>query len=448
MELLRTTLLWAIRILVAALLSSVLRAETIIPCPQQDLPLNQRWDWAQKEAQQQHFKNGYWVAYSIDRLMGDHEYYISGTSVSFDRVRTSGRPSLSEIILGTKPPEEKQESDGSRLKRAAKEALAEIDHTDSQEQRTLKPLAILFEFRAADVSSPTGVAILNMSLTTDLHKRPVLWLGNVENTQSLSLIQQLYASCANDVKEELLDGMTAHENSATALPFLQKVLLGDASDELRAEAASAIGQIDSDHSVSLLLQVCRNDRSRKVREEAVDALSEIRRPSARAALMELIKKDPSRELREEALDSIVEEATPTELEEIKRVMMDDPDQELQAAILYAIADRKDSTPVLIQAARTHKNHDVRETALHALADEGSDEAVEALNQIALTDEDTDLREEALSALGDFENGKGIPFVANIARKHPDKQMRLRAIEVLGDSDSKEARDALRKLLEE
>ena len=51
MEILRTSLLWAFRILVTALLSSLLHAETVIPCLQQTLPLNQRWDWAKKEAQ-------------------------------------------------------------------------------------------------------------------------------------------------------------------------------------------------------------------------------------------------------------------------------------------------------------------------------------------------------------------------------------------------------------
>lgn len=418
MEILRTSILWAIRILFAALLSSFLHAESVTPCPQQDLSLNQRWDWAQKEAQRRHFQNGYWVAYSIDRLMGSREFFISGARMSFDSVHSDRRPSLSEIILGKKEPAEPEESVDQRVKRAAKEALEDIDHQRTSDKKTLKGIAVLFEFRGNESFVPASLEMLNMSLATDLQNRPVLWLGKAADAESLSLMQQLYPLCSDNVKDDLLDGISAHDNPAVAFAFLQKILVSDAPDHLRCTAASAIGEIETEQSVSLLLSVCRKDRSNRVREDAMDALGEIALPSAGAGLMEIAKSGPSRELRKEALDRIAEDASPQELKEIEALILGDPDREIQ------------------------------ERALYALADNGSDDAIAALNQVALNDADENLQKAALYALGDLEDGKGIPYVAEIARKHANKTVRAIVIQVLGDSDRSQAKEALRKLLDD
>lgn len=448
MELLKTSILWAIRILVAALLSSFLHAENVIPCSQQGLSLKQRWDWAEQEARRRNFEHGYWVAYSIDRLMGNREFFISGTRMSFDSVRQNGRTSLSEILVGKREPGEPEESNDQKVKRVAKEALDGINHQQTYEKKVLKGIAILFEFRGNDFSVPAGVEMLNMSLSTDLQNRPVIWLGKAEDSESLSLMQQLYPACADHVKDDLLDGISAHQNPALAFAFLQQVLLSDAPDQLRSTAASAIGDIQTEQSVALLLSVCRKDQSNRVREDAVDALGESSLPSARAGLMEMAKSGPSRRLREKALDRVVEDASSRELKEIRGIILNDPDREIQKRALYALADQENSTPALIEVARIHKDPELKKAAVYALADNASDDAIAALNQVALNDADEELQKAALFALGDLDDGKGIPYVAEIARKHANKNVRAIAIQVLGDSDSAQAKAALRKLLEE
>src|SRR5262245_10606127 len=126
----RTFRMWLLCVM--WLYSSVILADTVIHCPNPDQPLNQKWSWAKKEAQDQHLSNGYWIGYRIERLMGSHEFFISGSHMSFDRMRST-RPTLSEILEGTREPGDPDETDEQKLKRTAKEALNEIDHTDKYE---------------------------------------------------------------------------------------------------------------------------------------------------------------------------------------------------------------------------------------------------------------------------------------------------------------------------
>lgn len=448
MEILRTSLLWVVRILVMAILTSFLHAETVIPSLQQNLPLNQRWDWAKKEALNQNFGKGYWIGYSIQRWMGEREYFITGSNMNFDNLR-NGRPSLSEVILGKKEPGLPEEPDDQKVKRAATQALADLENSKSKERQVLKDIAVLVEFRSGQSKEPDDFAMLNMSLSTDLEKRPILWLGRAEDGESLTLLQQLYQKSSSDkLKEDLIHCISSHANFALVLPFLQKILFSDAPDKLRSAAAIGMGEQDSEEAVPILLGVSKNDRSSSVRDDALNGLAEIDLPSARAALMELAKTGKTKQLREDALYRIAENASPKEVAEIKGILMNDPDREVQEAALYALAELEDATPTLIQVARTHTKRDLREAALYALAENGSKDAIATLNQIALNDPDEELQEAALYALAELEDGKGIPYVIEIARSHPDKETRIRAIQVLGNSDDSKAKEALLKLVED
>lgn len=449
MEILKTTILWTLRVLVAALLSSVLHAETVIQCPQQDEPLNRKWEWAKKEAQNQDLRNGFWIGYSIQRLMGEQEYCVTGTNIRFDEVRKDGVPSLENLVGYEKHPQAVREPDDQKVKRTAENALADLEHRKTTEIKVMKDLAVLFEFHSLQSAGPDDFAMLNTSLTMDLKKRPLIWLGRTDETQSLDLMLKYYREVnSGEVKEEMLVSIASHRNSALVLPFLREILSGTSPDHLRAAAAQSLGSHGSDEAIPLLLQVCKTDRSSEVREEALNGLAELSSAAARSAVIDLAKTAKDAELREEAVQRIVENATQKEIATIQGIVMNDPDQEVQEAALYALAELPGSTSWIIQVARAHPNRELREAALHALAENASKEAAAALEEIARKDPSEDLQEQALVALEELPDGTGIPILLDIARNHPRKEMRIRAVEVLGDSDNKEAKAALLKLLED
>ncbi len=164
MKITNTSILW----ILAALLSSILHAETMIQCPTPNEPLNQKWDWAKKEAQVRNLQNGFWIGYSIQRLMGEKEYFITGTSMSFDSIRKNGKPSLEELTTGKKEQTlVNNEPDDQKVRQAAKNTLNDLENTKNPEKRMIKNLAVLFEFRSVRSAAPDDFAVLNTSLSMD-----------------------------------------------------------------------------------------------------------------------------------------------------------------------------------------------------------------------------------------------------------------------------------------
>lgn len=436
--------------ILAALLSSILYAETIIQCPAPNEPLDQKWEWARKEAHEKNLQNGFWIGYSVQRLMDEKEYFVTGTRLSFDGVRADGKPSLEELTTGKKGESVTENvPDDQKVRQAAKNTLDDLEDSRNPKNKVLKDLAILFEFHSIQGTAPDNFAMLNTSLTMELNKRPLIWLGKADDGQSLALLMQTYQKInSSSVKEDLLYTIAYHQNSAIVLPFLRQILLGNSPDSLRAAAAQSIGSHGAAEAIPLLVQVCKTDPSSEVREQALYGLAEIDTPTARAAVIDLAKTANDAELREAAIYQITEDASPGEISIVKGILMKDPNQEVQEAALYALAELPDTTSLLIQVAHTHPNSELREAALYALAENASNEAVAALASTAKSDRDQDLQVAAMYALAELPGGKGIPFLIDIAKTHPDKDMRIQAIEALGNSDSAQAKAALLKLVSE
>ena len=104
-----------------------IQAQPIVKHPDPAGTVEARWNWAQAEAARRGVDQGYWIGYSIRRLMG--KYSTTGTWNSDWRDETS----LYEMIYGERAPYEYQDrfngrerSDEERVRRAAKRALEEL----------------------------------------------------------------------------------------------------------------------------------------------------------------------------------------------------------------------------------------------------------------------------------------------------------------------------------
>jgi len=120
--------------------------------------LIERWNWAVQEAGKLKLKDGFWIGYSIKRLMWEHQYICSTdeqtiTSSHFPNF-LRGDP-LEKILSGkvsTIPL-----SDEEKVKLEARRALDKLEDRGRSEQKVWKDVAILFKFSSSSPRIPTCI---------------------------------------------------------------------------------------------------------------------------------------------------------------------------------------------------------------------------------------------------------------------------------------------------
>ncbi|MEZ4699680.1 MAG: HEAT repeat domain-containing protein [Rhodothermales bacterium] len=91
--------------------------------------------------------------------------------------------------------------------------------------------------------------------------------------------------------------------------------------------------------------------------------------------------------------------------------------------------------------------DVRMAALHALAQDGSAEALKALIRILEDDMDADIRRQAAYALGQRGDAHAVKALLKVAMSQTAADVRKAAVHALGEIDTEAAREALRQVIE-
>src|ERR1700741_751388 len=140
--------------------------------------LAQRWEWALNEANNKQLGTGYWIGYSIDRLMQENSFI--GTFYS-DHKRN--RPSLLEVISGVvQDSSPSYRHDGGNF--SMMDGMMTLDDEESHRKKIVKEVGILFHMRDAQHNILDEVKVSNLSLRVDLENDPLLWLGGADEQQS------------------------------------------------------------------------------------------------------------------------------------------------------------------------------------------------------------------------------------------------------------------------
>jgi hypothetical protein len=160
---------------------------------------------------------------------------------------------------------------------------------------------LLFRMAAGD-SVPRAMQLSAAGIHAGLESLPVAWLGVAPGGESLGLLGRLYPAAGTRVREEMVAGAAVHPRGPEALGFVQRVLEGEESDRVRAEAAFWLQHQATPAGLALLERVAVTDRSPKVREEAVTGIAQSRAPGAREALARLERQAPQLQVRREAGD--------------------------------------------------------------------------------------------------------------------------------------------------
>lgn len=352
-------------ILMFAALSQTSNAQEVVHYADSTQALNKRWAWAMEQAGQSQFKNGYWVGYSISRLMEENST-IGSVSIKNDRVYRMHGKSLSELIYGNPMP-------------------MELSYPKTKStQKAMKEVGFFFYIAPSD-RSVVKVELSTFSLSVNFKGKALLWLGRTANEPSLDLVEQLYRKAlSSDLKDELMCAVSMHDNAARRRTFLSSILSSDEGNKLRKQAAFWLGQNDDDaEALRLLEKTALNDHSTEVRKQVVFAISEMHTTAAENVLIELAQNREDTEIRKEAIFWLAQNASKRAIATLKEALEDDEEAEVQKHAVFALTQLSDNEgiPILIDIAKSHRSRVVRKEAIFWLGQSDDPRAVSTLVKI-------------------------------------------------------------------
>ena len=411
------------------LCTAPLQAQQITRSPDPNQTLSQRWAWAEHHARKEFPRPGAWIGYSIQQMMSSHSF-IGSMSIEDDCMRIKGK-SLSALLNGVPAPDSLP--CGKRGRKAeAREVLKEIGfffrfmpgRNDFAEiQMSTFSLAVDFENRPV-------LWLGRVAETESMGWLKQLYRRNL-NAQA---------------KEELIGVMGTHASSPERQTFLAELLKSREDDEVRKQAAFFLGQKADRATIALLQETAQQDRAEDVRKQAVFALTQTKSPEACAALAALVKTGNSLEVRKDALFWLGQTQSEHAVSALKEVLQrEDRELQKHAVFVVTQLSEAQSFPLLIAIAEQHARQEIRKEALFWLVQTHNKKAVPVLKQ-AVDKDGYEVQKHAVFALSQLPREEGTPLLIDIARTHADHQIRKEAMFWLGQSDDPRAAEALIKIV--
>jgi hypothetical protein len=354
--------------------------------PRPSGPIGERAAWARGEAKANRWETGFWLGFGIRRLMGEHSsmgWYPGGGPET--------HLTLDDIINGRKTALEKKVA-GDQAARGTTASMPGIARSfaarrrgDEPERPVMKEIGILLHLNAGEEKFPADIRVSNLDLPFDLEDLPFIWVGMATDAESLAYLIPLYAQAAAEAdKRSLLWAIGLHRDAPHVVPFVERILAGKESEEIRGEAAACLGEQNDPKALDLLLKTIKADPSSDVRERAVDGLVEMEIPAATDALTTLALGGADRPIRREAVRGLADKANAATVNVLEKIAAGDKDREVQQEAIHALADlpARSGLPYLVSLVKTHPDATVRKEAVEAVGDVGGAEAVRLLTEWA------------------------------------------------------------------
>ena len=349
-------------------------------------PVTERAVWARGEAKANRWDKGFWFAFGIRRLMGEH------STMGWHPWGGPGlHATLDDLVNGRKTPLEKKVANDQAARGTAASmpeaarAFAARRRGDEPERLVMKDVALLIRMTAGEAEFPADIRVSNLDLPFDLEGLPFVWAGMATHAESLAYLVPLYAKAAGrHDKLSVLWAIGLHREPGAVVPFAERVLAGKEGEEIRAEAAGCLGEQNDPKALDLLLRTIKSDPSQAVRERAVEGLVEMDLPAAGQALMSLALNGADRSVRGEAVHGLAEVATAETIKLLEKISAEDKDPEVRDEAIHAFADLPGRSGLahLVKLAKTHPEGAVRTEAVAAIGDVGGTEAVKVLTELA------------------------------------------------------------------
>ncbi|HVF50233.1 MAG TPA: HEAT repeat domain-containing protein [Pyrinomonadaceae bacterium] len=258
----------------------------------------------------------------------------------------------------------------------------------------------------------TRAEIYNLERRREYSNYPVYWLGRAGNEESLNFLLGVVQSALPARLVETATVALAVHDDPRVNAMLKNFVRQSKNEEIRKTSTFWLGHVGGEHA--FLSELVRNEReSEDLRETAAHAIGFSRDEAALATLQSLYQ-------------------TIT-------------DKDVRAAIVHAVAHNDDiaaASAFLLRVARTDRDKDVKEQAIHRLGQFDTEALVEELLKIYHADRTEDVRRAVLHAFSQMSNRRAHATLLDIARAGDDIETRGMAIHWLGQRDSPETLDEL------
>ena len=299
----------------------------------------QRWISASAKA--------HWLGYAVARVAGDHEVCCSnalGNSYNCGICALENDRSGNAIITPT---------NGNTTV-----------HLENQAE-----LAVLFRAENGKISK---IRVFSTACIVDAGGLNVLWLENVNATQSVALLEQFITNGKSSEDEDRHESVSkgalmaiALHADASAERALDTFVSPDRPEWLRKDTAFWLGAARGSDGLLTLQNMARNDSSARVREQVTFALSISHEPGALNEMIRMAHEDQNPHVRGQALFWLAQKAGKKAESTITGAIENDPDTEVKKKAVFALSQmpKDEGVPKLIEVAQTNKNLEVRKQAM-------------------------------------------------------------------------------------
>jgi len=352
-------------------------ATQVIRCPEGTGTLAQRWEWARQTVRRQSPAAGYWVGYSIEKLMEENTYI--GCFIGDGPKEVS----LGELLDGGKTFYPSHRGNMSFF--SGRGFFDRRADSDRMVKLVKKRIGVLYRFAKGAEGVLESVGAVDDHLPIAFEGKPLLWLGPATETESLKLLESLYDRPATGkLAGRIVETAGIHEESAPVVPFLERVIKSRAAEPVRVEAVSALSGYGDARITGILAPLAKSDASLEVRKEAIDVLGDIGKPEAIDVLIEIARTNGPEEVRKEAVQALGENPSEKTIAALERIIVNDtvPDVQEEAVDALAGIESGAGLPVLIRTAKTHPVIQIRKAAVEALGESSDQRALAALIELA------------------------------------------------------------------
>ena len=219
----------------------------------------------------------------------------------------------------------------------------------------------------------------------EVRKSAVHALGEYGGDRAVDELMRIYASEQDsEVKRTVMHALSEVETPRAEAKLVEIARNPSEDQESRKVAIHHLGERQTDAAVAELVKIYDADQAREVRRTIIHALSEDKSQRAEDKLFEIARADADREMRTTAIHMIGERAGRRSLELLRDTLdSSNADTQIQMQALHAISERpaEESVPLLIKAAKSHPNSQVRRAAIHWLGESGDPRALEYFRQV-------------------------------------------------------------------
>jgi HEAT repeat protein len=219
----------------------------------------------------------------------------------------------------------------------------------------------------------------------EVRKSAVHALGEYGGDRAVDELMRIYSSEQDsEVKRTVMHALSEVETPRAEAKLVEIARNPSEDQESRKVAIHHLGERQTEGATGELVRIYDADQNREVRRTIIHALSEDKSQRAEDKLFEVARADADREMRTTAIHMIGERAGRRSLELLRDTLDgSNADTQIQIQALHAISERpaEESVPLLIKAAKSHPNAQVRRAAIHWLGESGDPRALEYFRQV-------------------------------------------------------------------